>query len=58
MQSESLTSDESTERRIGLMGSKPITAGYIRSIELRAKEMRLACKCTLPTRRQKRLPNF
>jgi len=49
---------KTTEKRIGLMGNLPITAGFMRNAERRAKEMRKAEKGKLPQVRQKRLNGF
>jgi len=46
------------EKRIGLMGSQPIGAGYIRDIERKAKRLSVAVDGRKEKTRQLRLPRF
>ena len=46
------------EKRIGIMGSKPFGAGYLRDIERKAKRLKVAIEGRKDERRQLRLPRF
>jgi len=46
------------EKRVGLMGSQPIGAGYIRDIERKASRLKVAVDGRKDKQRQLRLPRF
>lgn len=46
------------EKRIGIMGSSPFGAGYMRDVERRAKRLRIVAEGKKDKTKQLRLPRF